>query len=145
MVFSPQKSETWIRIDISERRLFLYKGPHQVLKTFPVAIGKGKGSEKKTREDLITPRGVFRIWRVVDSSKWVFDPAWFNESGKPVKGAYGKYCISFYNPWGIAIHGTNNEASVGRKVTHGCIRMKNRDIAFLIHFVKPGMKLVIDD
>ena len=141
--YSPKAGELWIKIDKAKLRLYLRKGPDEVLKEYPISIGRGVG-QKKSRTDYITPTGVFKIWRVIeDASHLVFDPKWFNEPGEPQKGAYGAKLISFYNPWEIAIHGTNSPGSIGKRVTHGCIRLRNRDIIELCKYVKPGMQLWI--
>ena len=42
-----------------------------------------------------------------------------------------------------AIHGTNNPASVGRFVSHGCIRMYNADVMDLYHRVSYGTRVVV--
>jgi lipoprotein-anchoring transpeptidase ErfK/SrfK len=141
--FTPKAGELWIKIDKNKLKLYLYKGSDTVLKEYSVAIGRGVG-KKKSRTDLITPVGVFKIWRVVqDATQLVYDPKWFGEPGEPEKGAYGAKLISFYNPWEIAIHGTNSPASIGRRVTHGCVRLRNKDIVELSKYVKPGMRLMI--
>ncbi|MDY2985468.1 MAG: L,D-transpeptidase [Synergistes jonesii] len=142
-VWSPQDGEYWIRINKEKLKLTLYRGGETV-KSWPVSIGRGLGKVKTSRMDLITPAGTFTIYRVIqDASKLIYDPAWFNEEGEPSEGVYGSKLISFYNKWQIAIHGTNNPGSVGRRATHGCIRLKNRDINELVTYVKPKMKLVI--
>jgi lipoprotein-anchoring transpeptidase ErfK/SrfK len=141
--FSPKDGEMWVKIDKNKLRIYLCKGSGEVLKNYPIAIGKGKGN-KKTRTDLITPAGVFKIWRVVeDATELVYDPKWFGEPGEPQKGAYGAKLISFYNPWQIAIHGTNAPRSIGQRVTHGCVRLYNKDIVELTKYIKPGMRLWI--
>jgi lipoprotein-anchoring transpeptidase ErfK/SrfK len=141
--YSPGKSELWIKIDKNKLQLSLRRGESEIVKSYPVAIGRGKGS-KKTRTDLITPVGVFKIWRVIqDATQLVYDPKWFGEPGGPQKGAYGSKLVSFYNPWEIALHGTNSPNSIGRRVTHGCIRMYNKDIVELSKSIKPGMRLWI--
>ena len=43
-----------------------------------------------------------------------------------------------------AIHGTNNPASVGGFVSHGCIRMYNSDILALYQMVKVGTPVVVE-
>jgi lipoprotein-anchoring transpeptidase ErfK/SrfK len=141
--YAAANDELWIKIDKKKLQLYLCKGGDTVLKTYPVAIGRGVGT-KKTRTDLITPTGVFKIWRVVeDATQLVYDPKWFGEPGEPQKGAYGAKLISFYNPWQIAIHGTNAPSSIGKRVTHGCVRLRNKDISELTSYVKPGMRLLI--
>jgi lipoprotein-anchoring transpeptidase ErfK/SrfK len=42
-----------------------------------------------------------------------------------------------------AIHGTNNPASVGRFVSHGCIRMYNRGIMDLYHRAPVGTEVTV--
>ncbi|PYU10291.1 MAG: hypothetical protein DMG29_17725, partial [Acidobacteria bacterium] len=39
---------------------------------------------------------------------------------------------------GYGIHGTNEPRSIGRNVSHGCIRMRNRDIEELFEMVRAG-------
>jgi len=39
---------------------------------------------------------------------------------------------------GFGIHGTNAPGSIGRKASHGCIRMRNGDVEELFEFVKIG-------
>ena len=139
--WNPKPSERWVEVVKKERRLYLRQG-EKILKTYRVAIGSGKGT-KKSPIDKITPVGVFTIRRIADPTDWVFDPKVFNEPGEPQKDVYGKWAISFRNPWNLAIHGTNAPWSIGKAVTHGCIRLKNPDIEDLVKHVKPGMKLVI--
>lgn len=139
--WSPKPSERWLEVVKKERRLYLRQGD-QILKAYRVAIGSGRGV-KKSPIDKITPVGVFTIRRIADARNWVFDPKVFNEPGEPQKDVYGKWAISFKNPWNLAIHGTNAPWSIGKAVTHGCIRLRNEDIEELIKHVKPGMKLVI--
>lgn len=141
--WAPKENELWIGVNKEQLRLTLYGG-YEPVKTFQVSIGRGRGTVKKSREDLITPSGTFTIYRVIeDATKLVYDPAWFNEEGEPQEGVYGAKLISFYNKWQIAIHGTNNPGSVGKRATHGCIRLRNPDIINLAQHVKKGMKLVI--
>ncbi len=39
---------------------------------------------------------------------------------------------------GYGIHGTNAPSSIGRKASHGCIRMRNRDVEELFEMVAVG-------
>jgi lipoprotein-anchoring transpeptidase ErfK/SrfK len=39
---------------------------------------------------------------------------------------------------GIYIHGTNNEVQIGEPASHGCIRMKNKDVIDLYNRIKVG-------
>jgi lipoprotein-anchoring transpeptidase ErfK/SrfK len=44
---------------------------------------------------------------------------------------------------GIGIHGTSDPSSVGRAVTHGCIRLGDADIAWLYEHVPVGTRVYI--
>lgn len=43
----------------------------------------------------------------------------------------------------IYIHGTNEEHRIGTPASHGCIRMKNAEVAELFDLVKPGTEVRI--
>ncbi len=43
----------------------------------------------------------------------------------------------------IYIHGTNEEHLIGQPVSHGCIRMKNSDVAELFDLVEEGTEVLI--
>ncbi len=44
---------------------------------------------------------------------------------------------------GYALHGTNDPASVGRSVSHGCVRLRNEDIQQLYAMVPIGTPVYI--
>ncbi|HUF28855.1 MAG TPA: L,D-transpeptidase [Gemmatimonadaceae bacterium] len=44
---------------------------------------------------------------------------------------------------GYALHGTNQPSSIGRAVSHGCIRLRNEDIETLYHMVPLGTPVYI--
>lgn len=43
----------------------------------------------------------------------------------------------------IGVHGTNNPASIGASISHGCIRLHNADISKLAHVIPAGTPLTI--
>ena len=43
----------------------------------------------------------------------------------------------------IYIHGTNHEARIGQPASHGCVRMRNADIAELYDLIPPGVQVAI--
>ncbi len=45
----------------------------------------------------------------------------------------------------VYIHGTPDEASIGRPGSHGCIRMRNADVVALFERVEPGTPVEIVD
>jgi lipoprotein-anchoring transpeptidase ErfK/SrfK len=44
---------------------------------------------------------------------------------------------------GYALHGTNKPESIGQAVSHGCVRLRNEDIAFLYSIVEVGTPVYI--
>jgi lipoprotein-anchoring transpeptidase ErfK/SrfK len=113
-----------IVISIPDRKLaFIDSG--KVVKVYQTAVGAPKSP---------SPIGSFTIIRRV------VDPVW-SSKGKVV--APGKS-----NPvgtrWiglsvkGYGIHGTNVPSSIGRNASHGCIRMRNRDVEELYTMVSIG-------
>ncbi len=51
--------------------------------------------------------------------------------------------VDSYNR-GIMIHGTPEEGLIGTPTSHGCIRMRNKDIIELFNLVTPGTKVLIE-
>lgn len=45
---------------------------------------------------------------------------------------------------GLAIHGTNDPASIGHRISSGCIRLKNEDVKLLDHYIKMGTPVYIE-
>jgi hypothetical protein len=134
------KASYWVRIEKGKFMLSLMREA-KVLKTFPVALGKNGGNKEKAG-DMRTPEGTFSVERVQDSSAWVHD---FGDGKGAIAGAYGPKFIRLKTGWsGIGIHGTHDPASVGKKVTEGCIRLRNEDLAEVAPYVKPGTKVQID-
>ena len=57
------------------------------------------------------------------------------------EGVLGSYRLNMGN--GYAIHGTNQPRTVGRAVSHGCVRLRNEDIAKLYAMVEVGTPVYI--
>lgn len=57
------------------------------------------------------------------------------------KGVLGSYRLNMGN--GYAIHGTNQPNSIGRAVSHGCVRLRNEDISKLYAMVEVGTPVYI--
>lgn len=105
-----------ITVDLSERRLYLLDG-NKVVKSYPVGVGTMLTA---------TPVGRFRIVNKVPRPGGPFGSLWMGLS----KPHYG-------------IHGTNNPSSIGKWVSHGCIRMHNRDVNELAAKVPIGTPVMI--
>lgn len=105
-----------IDVSISKHQLTLFDG-NRILKQYPIAVGK-----------ILTPSptGTYRIINKQHNPGGPFGVLWMGLS----KPHYG-------------IHGTNNPASIGKNVSHGCIRMYNHDVLELSSKVSVGTKVVI--
>ncbi|PWK12753.1 L,D-transpeptidase [Tumebacillus permanentifrigoris] len=109
---------TSIRISLGKRQLTLLQDGKTV-RTYPVGVGKIATK---------TPTGTFKIINKVQ------DPE--RRPGGP-RSVYGDFWMGLSKK-GYGIHGTNNESSIGKFVSHGCIRMHNRDVLDLAKRVAIG-------
>ncbi len=95
-------AHTSITVDVDRRRLYFYQNDKP--KVYRVAVGK---------RSTPTPLG-----------HWVITQKAMNPGGP-----FGARWMRLSVPWGgYGIHGTNNPKSIGKAVSHGCIRMYNRDV-----------------
>lgn len=82
------------------------------------------------------------FWPFTPGNEIIFDGRIFvpplNTQQRRVPDALGPYKLDMGN--GYLIHGTHiyNEQSVGRAVSHGCVRMTNEDLERLYWMVEPG-------
>lgn len=119
-VKDPPSDKIWLVINKTKRILTVYEND-SVIKKYPVAIGNPPS---------LTPSGKFKI-----SSK-VIDPSWGGGGyAKPVAGGspnnpLGKRWLGLSLKGGsrYGIHGNNSPYSIGKNVSHGCIRMINSDV-----------------
>jgi lipoprotein-anchoring transpeptidase ErfK/SrfK len=125
-----------IVIHRGSNRLYLYRGP-KMDRIFPVATGQSV---------YPTPLGSFQIvvmWR----NPWWYPPnsAWA-KGEQPVppgpNNPLGTRWMGISSP-GVGIHGTNNDASIGYSVSHGCIRMHVHDAEWLFNHVAVGTPVFI--
>lgn len=124
---------TVITIDVSTNRAYLFK-EGELVRSSPAATGSDKVLRKGRRVWWFrTPRGKHTVVRKVVDPVWT-KPDWaFVEERKPVpppdspqrkeKGTMGKYALDLGER--VMIHGTNDPKSIGRRVSHGCIRLPN--------------------
>ena len=119
-----------LRISLSQRQVTLYEG-ETVVKQYPVAVGKS-GWE--------TPLGQHRVMQMMRNPAWKspFDGSVI-PAGDP-DNPLGQHWIGFWSDGKnvIGFHGTPNPRSVGRAVSHGCVRMHNQHIQELFEQVTVG-------
>jgi L,D-transpeptidase YbiS len=142
-----------ISVDTSANKLYLKKGLRLLWET-DCSVGRGGTiRDKKTGRSwqFATPRGEFRIITKIDNPAWI-KPDWaFVENKEPipppadpsrkVEGELGKYALNIGD--GYLIHGTKNEADLGRAVSHGCIRLGAEALEKLYKAAPTGTKVYI--
>ncbi len=127
----------YIRIDVSERKLYLYDGDDRLLKTYGVAVGMPA---------YPTPIGKFRIITKAKNPTWnPPDSAWAAGMGPVPPGPenpLGTRWMGLNSP-GIGIHGTPAPSSIGTAASHGCIRMRIPEVEDLFDRVFVGTPVEI--
>ena len=133
-----------IEISKSSRLLKLYNcsGSSRVLfAVFEVGVGRFNS----------TPVGGFVI------SSRIKDPRWYASDGRVYEpgeagNELGRYFLKLAatgNPdkpfAGYGIHGTPDESSVGKSLSHGCVRMRNADVELLYNLVPEKTPVTITD
>lgn len=127
-----------IVINLSEMRLF-YFTKDKVL-TFPIGIGD---------EGKDTPEGKFKIVDKLVNPKWIVPFSIRKERPElPAvvppgpNNPLGTHAMRLSRP-SILIHGTDKPYAVGRKASHGCIRLYPEDIPKLFKVVPNYTKVTI--
>jgi hypothetical protein len=144
-----------IRIDTKAQTLLLEQD-ERVIHQFPVSTSRfGLGHASGSFQ---TPLGRFRIYEKIGK-------------GQPLKTVFrGRIPIAAPSDWEketdlitsrilwldgvephnentrerfIYIHGTNEEHLIGQPASHGCVRMRNEDIAQLFDLVEAGTEVEI--
>ena len=65
----------------------------------------------------------------------------FGTNQRKYKGVLGTHRLNMGD--GYALHGTNQPESIGRSVSHGCVRLRNEDIETLYQMVSVGTPVFI--
>jgi len=120
-----------IVVSIPDRKLAVLEGD-RTLRIFETAVGAPKSP---------SPTGTFQI---VNS---IADPTWYNK-GKIVppgkSNPLGTRWLGLSRK-GYGIHGTNRPDSIGHNASHGCIRMRNREVEELFKIVAVGDQVELYD
>jgi len=143
-VLAPDLIRPGITINLAELRLYLVwdEGGARKVRVYPVGIG---------REGWATPVGEYRVSVVIDNPDWT-PPASLRLEKPELPGRVppgpdnplGSRWIGL-TAEGVGIHGSNQPYGVGRRVSHGCIRLYPEDILDLAGRVKPGTPVRIVD
>jgi L,D-transpeptidase ErfK/SrfK len=113
---NPESIPYRIVISRSKRTLQLFRS-NTLVKTYPIAVGKMLTQ---------TPVGNFVV---------------VNRQPNP-GGPFGAMWLSL-SKQGYGIHGTNDPSSIGKFVSHGCVRMHNQDVLELARQIPNGTRVTI--
>ncbi len=136
------KTYEGVVINLSEMRLYYFfrKGSSKLVATFSVGIGS-EGNDTPTGEFKIVEKIVKPSWHVPESIRKekpklpeVVPPGPDNPLGSHALR------LSLRN---YLIHGTNRPWGVGRRASHGCIRLYPEDIPKLFRAVSKGTRVTI--
>ncbi len=127
--FRTARAARQVLVSIPDRKLVVLEGG-KVVRTFPVAVGATVSP---------SPSGEFKIVNRIANPTYyhpgVVIPA---GAGNPI----GTRWLGL-NRTGYGIHGTNEPGSIGRAASHGCIRLRNRDMEQLFRMVSVGDTVLI--
>lgn len=157
---APKATRNRVLIDISQQKLYLYRGK-RLVKTYHVSTSRyGVGSQALSKK---TPLGLHYISHKVGRGAPLYtvfsSRQATNIQKKPFPKAEGRYITSrilvlkglekgknlgkgvdtFQRR--IYIHGTTAEAKIGKPASHGCIRMRNKDIVDLFKRIGVGTRV----
>jgi L,D-transpeptidase ErfK/SrfK len=134
MVLSPHAKDTKLVVDLGDRRVVVYRHRQEIAR-YPVAVGQA-GWE--------TPSGAFKIHQMRRDPEWRHPITQVVTPAGP-ENPLGDRWIGFYQGENMALgfHGTPHEALVGQAVSHGCLRMRNRDINVMFEQVGLGVVVIV--
>jgi L,D-transpeptidase ErfK/SrfK len=137
----PATPRKGIVINLSELRLFYYAEDGSVT-TFPIGIG---------REGWRTPIGKTKVLRKRKNPLWTPPPSIREEEPDLPEvilpgpdNPLGEYALDL-GIHGVLIHGTNRPYGVGKRSSHGCIRLYPEDIKALFNTTSVGIPVTIID
>jgi L,D-transpeptidase ErfK/SrfK len=138
----PGRPQRGITVNLAELRLYLVweeAGALQV-RIYPIGIGD---------EGWETPEGTFAVLRKVEQPVWNPPPSIRQQRPElPLRvppgpeNPLGDYWLAF-TPEGHGIHGTHKPFGVGRRVSHGCLRLYPEDIRDLYSRTELGTPVQI--
>jgi hypothetical protein len=156
-----------LRISLLNQRLDVISGP-EVIAIYPVSTAARGGGERNGSYQ--TPRGRHQVQekigadaalgavfvarkptgeictqdlcRALPDRDWILTRILWLSGLEPGRNLGGK--VDTYSRY-IYIHGTPDTEPMGVPRSHGCIRMRNADIAELYELVNVGTEVVIED
>ena len=126
--------DTRLTVDLSDRIVYVYRN-EKLTASYRIAIGQPNWE---------TPSGTFRIRQMVKNPTWkhpltdeIFPPGDANPLGDRWVGFAADEHMK------LGFHGTKDEHLIGKAVSHGCLRMKNREVRSLFEQVSIGTEVTV--
>ncbi len=153
----PEGVIRYIEVDKSEFELRVVEEKEDqkrvILKT-TVAVGMDRCLPKeKGGKCYYTEPGEYHVrWKVHDPEgiEWCIPRTMEKEYANDIaagnrcfRGPLGSYALNIGKTY--AIHGTSNNSSLGKKVSHGCVRTANQKMAQIFNLMDVGDKVYIVD
>ena len=128
------ESPVQLTLSLSNRSLEVSE-PGKITTIYEVAVGQ---------EDWQTPTGEFAVMSKLENPAWQH-PLTKEEIPPGPDNPLGSRWIGFWSDGQaqIGFHGTNQEELIGEAVSHGCVRMRNRDIQALYEKVAVGTRVIV--
>ncbi|HZK96421.1 MAG TPA: L,D-transpeptidase [Prolixibacteraceae bacterium] len=142
----------YIVVNTTENRYSLRTADGDTVRTGGCSTGKNEVLiAGKKRIIFKTPKGMFTVLNKQENRPWI-KPDWaFIEDGLPIPSArsasrieyntLGDYALSIGD--GYMLHGTLYQRFLGLPVTHGCVRLGDKDLDVIYHTLSKGSKVFI--
>mgnify|MGYP001455806278 CR=1 FL=1 len=129
------KYEQFILIDKSTNKLHFFE-EGKLVKSFPVATGK---------KPSYTPEGLFTIVEKIKNRPYYKEKIKGGDPKNPLGDRWLglKVTVNGKTSYAYGIHGNNDEKSIGKYVSAGCIRMHNKDVRWLFDQIKTSTRVLI--
>ncbi len=136
----PRTFKPGITINLAEYRLYLVEQQDEFyrVRIYPIGLG---------RDGWQSPEGTYEIAEMIEDPIWtrpenMRDPELPSIIEAGPDNPLGRYWLGLSLP-GYGIHGTNRPFGIGRRVSHGCIRLYGSDIEDLAKRVRRGTPVTI--
>jgi hypothetical protein len=151
LTFMDTAQGAYVLVDLDHNLLSFMNGEELV---WEAPVGTGTGLRLQAEDghwEFSTPTGVFQVKYKEEMPVWYLPDWYFIENDLPIPpndspsrrlpNQLGVAAV--YLGEEIAIHGTNRPELLGKRVSHGCIRLENKFAQRLYHNVQVGTPIVI--
>jgi hypothetical protein len=135
-------------VNTGQNRFYLYDAAHRLLRLGPCSTGSDStltAPDGRTWH-FTTPHGPRRVAHKATDPVWVKpDWAYLEEGLEPpapgaperrVQGVLGSHALDIGQ--GMFVHGSPFRITIGQPVTHGCVRLRDEDLALVYRTLSVG-------